>query len=86
MQCTNCGRRLLSKAERCTNGRCLRCHAAGACGAGGVVSPGHGAIGGRKYAPEQRTEREFATQLDLDGFSQAEIREEIERRREYGLW
>lgn len=31
----------IRRASRCTNGRCLQCHAA-ACTPGGATSPGHG--------------------------------------------
>jgi hypothetical protein len=40
-QCNHCGARITMIA-RCTNGRCLRCHATHCAPGGGAIGPGHG--------------------------------------------
>lgn len=46
--CSVCGTSIEDPAGRCTNGRCLKCHA-GVCTPGGDQSPGHG-FGTREQA------------------------------------
>ena len=60
VRCTNCGR-LVKRRDRCTNGRCPKCHRS-ACTPGGDTSPGHAAIGGYKFPPN----RFGFDQIDID--------------------